>query len=79
NRNIITFYTLFNFLKIIILFQGTINSIIQFIRVIITILEKLFPKVIILFINNISIKRLYTNYNNKLKLSGIRYYIYKYL
>jgi len=44
-----------------------------------TILEELFPKVTILFINNISIKGLYTNYNNKLKLPGIRHYIYKYL
>ena len=42
------------------------------------ILKELFFKVIILFINNINIKRLYINYNNKLKLLEIRYYIYKY-
>jgi hypothetical protein len=34
---------------------------------------------IILFINNINIKELYINYNNKVKLLRIYYYIYKYL
>jgi hypothetical protein len=34
---------------------------------------------IILFINNINIKGLYINYNNKFKLFKIRYYIYEYL
>jgi len=43
------------------------------------ILKKLFFKVIILFINNIGIKELYINYNNKFKLLKIYYYIYKYL
>ena len=43
------------------------------------ILKKLFLKVIILFINNINIKELYINYNNKFKLFKIYYYIYKYL
>ena len=43
------------------------------------ILKKLFFKVIILFIDNVDIKKLYINYNNKLKLLKIYYYIYKYL
>ncbi|PMD19257.1 hypothetical protein NA56DRAFT_575755, partial [Hyaloscypha hepaticicola] len=79
NRNITIFYIPFSLLRIIILFQGVTNSITQFVKIIIIILKELFPKVTILFINNISIKGLYINYNNKFKLPEIHYYIYKHL
>ena len=43
------------------------------------ILEDLFPKVAIPFLNNIRVKGLYLDYNREIKLPGIRRFIYKYL
>ena len=43
------------------------------------ILEDYFLKVAILFIDNIKVKRLYINYNNKLVFLRIRRYIYEYI
>ena len=63
-------------LRMTILPQGATNSVIQFIRVIITILEDLFPKIAILFINNIRVKGPYIEYNRQLILFGIRYFIF---
>ncbi|KAF8846529.1 hypothetical protein BDZ45DRAFT_608838, partial [Acephala macrosclerotiorum] len=79
NRNMITFIILLKFLRIIILSQKVINSIIQFVRIIITILKNVFFKVVILFLNNVKIKEFYTNYNNKLILSKIRRFVFKYI
>ena len=56
-----------------------INSIAQFVRVIIIILKDYFLKIAILFIDDIKVKRPYINYNNKLTFLGIRYYIYEYI
>jgi hypothetical protein len=44
-----------------------------------TILEELFLKVTMSFIDNIGIKGPYTDYNGELKLLGIRRFIYKHL
>jgi len=43
------------------------------------ILEDLFPKITILFINDITVKGLYTDYDRELILSRIRRFIYEYL
>ena len=55
------------------------NSVAQFVRVVIIILKDLFLKVAMPFLNNIRVKGLYSNYNNKLKLLEIRYFVFKYL
>ncbi|KAF8857457.1 hypothetical protein BDZ45DRAFT_592751, partial [Acephala macrosclerotiorum] len=72
NKNITIFIILLKLLRIIISFQKIINFVVQFIRVIITILKNVFFKVTILFLNNIKIKKFYTNYNNELILLKIR-------
>ena len=45
----------------------------------IIILKDLFLKVVMLFLNNIRVKGLYSDYNNKLKLLGICYFVFKHL
>ena len=59
--------------------MGVINFIAQFVRVIIIILEDYFPKVIMLFIDDIRIKGSYTDYDNKLALPGICRYVFEYI
>jgi hypothetical protein len=44
----------------------------QFVQVVITILEDLFLAIAMLFINNIKVKGLYTDYSKELKLLRIR-------
>ena len=66
-------------LRIITPFIGTTNSIAQFVRVIITILKDCFSKVTMLFVDDIRVKGLYTNYDNKLALFRIRYYVFEYI
>ena len=56
-----------------------INSIAQFVRVIIIILKDYFLKIAILFVNDIKVKGLYINYDNKLTFLRIRRYIYEYI
>jgi hypothetical protein len=43
------------------------------------ILEDLFPKITILFIDDIAVKGLYMDYNRELILPGIRRFVYEYL
>ena len=42
-------------------------------------LEDLILDITLPFLNNFRVKRLYTNYNNKETLLGIRYFIFKYI
>ncbi|KAF8865669.1 hypothetical protein BDZ45DRAFT_580191, partial [Acephala macrosclerotiorum] len=72
NKNMIIFMILLKLLRITILFQRIINFIIQFVRVIITILKDVFFRIAIPFLNNVKIKKFYTNYDNKLVLLKIR-------
>ena len=73
------FMTPLRLLRITTLLIGATNLVVQFVYVIITILKDLFLKIVILFLNNIRVKGLYSNYNNKLKLLGIRYFVFKHL
>jgi hypothetical protein len=43
------------------------------------ILEELFLKVIILFINNINVKGLYIDYNRELKLLEVYHFVFEHL
>ena len=45
----------------------------------ITILKDLFLKVAILFLDNIRVKRPYSDYDNELRLPGIHRFVFKYL
>jgi hypothetical protein len=55
------------------------NSITQFVRIIITIFKNLFLIIIILFLNDISVKGLYTDYNEIEILLGIYRFVFEYL
>ena len=59
--------------------MGAINSVAQFVRVIMIILKDYFPKVAILFVDDIEVKRPYIDYDNKLAFPGIRRYVYEYI
>jgi len=54
-----------------ILLQGATNSVAQFVQVVNLILEKLNPKIAMLFFDNIGIKGLYRRYNKKKTFFGI--------
>ena len=59
--------------------MGITNFMAQFVRVIIIILEDYFPKVAMLFVDDIRVKGPYINYDNKLAFPGIRRYVYEYI
>ena len=79
SKDIIAFITLLSLLKITNLLQGATNLVAQFIRVIITILEDLFLVIAILFIDNIKVKGLYTDYSKELKLFKICRFIFEHI
>jgi hypothetical protein len=78
-RDIIIFIILFSLLRQTIILQKTTNSIVQFVQIVTKILKKYIPHVYLPFINNISIKRPKTTYNNKKVVSRIRRYILKHI
>ena len=59
--------------------QGATNSVAQFVRVVMTILEDLFPTVAMPFLDDIGIKGPYTDYDDAEKLPGIRRFVYEHL
>ena len=59
--------------------QGATNSVAQFVRVVMTILEDLFPDVAMPFLDDIGVKGPYTDYDGEEKLPGIRRFVYEHL
>jgi len=59
--------------------QGTTNSVVQFVRVVIRILNDLFLIVTMPFLDDIRVKGPYTTYNNKETLPRIWRYVYKHI
>ncbi len=55
------------------------NSVAQFIRIINLILKDIYLVITMPFLDNIRVKGLYTNYNSKEVLLGIRRYIFEYI
>jgi len=55
------------------------NSIVQFIRIVIKILEDLIPDIYRSFLDNIRVKDLKTDYNREESVSNIRRFILKYI
>ena len=71
SRDLTAFFTPLRLLRNTTLSQGAINSIAQFVRVISLILEDINPKVAMPFLDDVSIKRLYINYNGEEALLSI--------
>jgi hypothetical protein len=51
----------------------------QFVRIMNLILEDINPEVAMLFLNNVSVKGLYTNYNREEALPSIQRFILEYI
>ena len=58
-------------LRMIILSQGATNSVVQFVYIVIQILDNLFLCITMSFLDDIRVKGLYTIYNNKESLSRV--------
>ena len=72
SRDMTAFDSPLRLLRITMPLQGATNSVAQFVRVMITILEDLFLYIVILFLDDIGIKGPYTEYSNEESLPGIR-------
>lgn len=59
--------------------MGATNSVAQFVRVVMTILEDLFPTIAMPFLDDIGVKGPYTDYNGEETLPGIRRFVYEHL
>jgi hypothetical protein len=79
SRDMTGFQTPIGLLRMTTVPQGATNSVAQFVRVISTILEDLFPKVAMPFLDDIGVKGPFTNYNGEFKLPGIRRFVYEHI
>ena len=79
SKDMTAFITPLSLLRITTLLQGATNLVAQFIQVVITILKDLFLAIAMLFIDNIRVKGLYTDYSRELKLLGIRRFVFEHL
>src|SRR6266516_7975491 len=78
-RDITAFITPLRLLRITTPPIGATNLVAQFVRVVIRILDNLFPTIVMPFVDNIRVKGPYTNYSNKEALPRIRRYVYEYI
>jgi hypothetical protein len=79
SRDLTAFFTLLRLLQNTTLPQGATNSVAQFIRIINLILEDINPEVAKPFINNISVKGPYTNYDREEALPSIQRFILEHI
>src|SRR6266536_6522666 len=79
SQDMTAFMTSLRLLRMTTLLIRATNSVAQFIHVVMTILEDLFLKVAMSFLDNIRVKGPYSDYDNKLKLLGIRRFVFKHL
>ncbi len=79
SRDLILFYMPLELLRIIILPQGVINSVIQFVRVMTKILENFISEICWPFIDNIRVKGSKILYNNEEIEPGIKRYILEHI
>ena len=79
SRDLTAFMTPLGLLRMTTPPQGATNSVAQFVRVVMTILEDLFPKIAMPFIDDIAVKGPYTDYDGELILPGIRRFVYEHL
>jgi hypothetical protein len=59
--------------------QGATNSVTQFVRVMSLILEDINPEVAMPFLDDVSVKGLYTDYNGEEVLPGIQRFILEHI
>ena len=79
SRDMTAFMTPLGLLRMTTPPMGATNSVAQFVRVVMTILEDLFPKVAMPFLDDIGVKGPYSDYDNELKLPGIRRFVFEHL
>jgi len=79
SRDLTGFMTPLGLLRMTTPPQGATNSVAQFVRVVMTILEDLYPDVAIPFLDDIGIKGPYTNYDDEETLPGIRRFVYEHI
>jgi hypothetical protein len=78
-RDITAFITPIRLLRQTTLPQDAINSVTQFVRIVIKILEDLIPDIYRPFLDDIGVKGLKTDYNREESASNIRRFILKYI
>jgi hypothetical protein len=79
SRDMTAFQTPLGLLRMTTPPMGATNSVAQFVRVIMTILQDLWPAVAMPFVDDVGIKGPYTDYNGEMKLPGIRRFVYEHL
>jgi hypothetical protein len=79
SRDLTIFFTLLRLLQNTTLPQRATNSVAQFIRVISLILEDINLKVAMLFLDDVGVKELYTNYDGEEALPSIQRFILEYI
>jgi len=79
SRDMTAFMTPLGLLRMTTPPQGATNSVAQFVRVVMTILEDLFPKIAMPFIDDIGVKGPYTDYGGALILPGIRRFVFEHI
>ena len=79
SRDITAFMTPLGLLRMTTVPQGATNSIAQFCKVVEKILELLLNYIVMLYLDNVGVKGLYTNYGNEEALPGIRRFVYKHI
>ena len=58
---------------------GATNSVAQFVRVIMTILEDIFPHIAMPFLDDVGVKGPYTKYDNEEILPGVRHFVFEHI
>ncbi len=79
SRDMTAFMTPLGLLRMTTPPQGATNSVAQFVRVVMTILEDLFPKIAMPFIDDIGVKGPYTDYGGATSVPGIRRFVFEHL
>jgi len=79
SRDLTAFMTPLGLLRMTTPPQGATNSVAQFVRVVMTILEDLFPKVAMPFMDDIGVKGPYTDYGGRMILPGIRRFVFEHI
>jgi len=78
-RDMTAFMTPLGLLRMTTPPQGATNSVAQFVRVVMRILDDLFPTVAMPFLDDIGVKGPYTTYDDEETLPGIRRYVYEHI
>ena len=79
SRDMTAFMTPLGLLRMTTPPQGATNSVAQFVRVVMTILEDLFPGVAMPFMDDIGVKGPYSDYGGEMTLPGIRRFVYEHI